>query len=174
MTYQRANSSPAFAAPEAVAFAFPAPVSSPTTGTTLAWTSVTNVYQTSGVTVSSGALVLPAGSWYYLEGTAQAISGTYDTNDFLSYRWRNDTAGAYSGSLGRVAFNATSSDALLHSYDERAVTLIYASTQLTVSLRCQTNSGCTWANYQNAAGESQIVATGFGRALIIKLSGAAP
>lgn len=174
MTYQRVNSSPTFAAPEAVAFAFPTAISSPTTGTTLSWSSVTNVYGTSGITLSSGALVLPAGYWYYLEGTSQAISGTFDSNDFLSYKWRNDTAATYSGSLGRVAFNATSSDALLHSYDERAVTLIYASTQTTFSLRCQTNSGCSWANYQNPAGEPQIVAAGFGRALIIKLSGPVP
>jgi hypothetical protein len=174
MTYQRPESSSTFAAPEAIDFAFPNAVSAPSTNTELSWASRLGVFGTSGIVITSNRLVLPAGYWYYLEGTAQALSSTYDSNDYLSYRWYNHTTAAYAGAQGRVAFNATSSDALLHSYDERAVCMLYAAVDTTVSLRCLVNSGCTWANYQNTGGEPQVIYAGNGRGLIIKLDGPAP
>ena len=174
MTYQAPTSSTTLATPISITFAYPVAVSAPTSATILSWASVQNAYGTSGISVSSGALVLPAGYWYYIEGTASTQSTTFDANHYLSYKWRNDTLGAYVGSLGRVAYNATSSGALPHSYDERAVTMFYAGVQTSITLRCQTNSGCAWANYQNSAGEPQIIYAGFGRALIIKLSGPVP
>jgi len=174
MTYQAPTSSTTLATPLSITFAFPVAVSAPSTGTILSWSSVQNAYGTSGISVSSGALVLPAGYWYYIEGTASTQSATFDSNDYLSYKWRNDTTATYIGSLGRVAYNATSSAALPHSYDERAVTMLYAGVQTSITMRCQTNSGCAWANYQNAGGEPQIVYAGFGRALVIKLDGPVP
>lgn len=174
MTYQSPASSSTFAAPEAIDFAFPSAITAPSTGTELIWASVLGVHGTSGVNVVSGQLVLPAGYWYYLEGTAQALSSTFDSNDYLSYRWYNNTTASPIGAQGRVAFNTTSSDALLHSYDERAVAMIYAGVDTTISLRCLVNSGVTRANYQNTGLEPQIIYAGNGRGLIIKLDGPAP
>lgn len=170
MTYQIALSTKS--KPVGMAVCNSQEVIGPTTNTILSFsTSFQSWSGTPGISIDSGGIRLTAGSWYLLEGTAQGLSATFDSNDYLMYRWYDQTAAAYIGARGRVAFNATSSDALLHSYDERAVVLYYATADVTLTLRCLVNSGCTRAN---TTADAQYVYAGLGRALVVRLDGPAP
>lgn len=171
MTYHVAGSTEHKAIPEALALLTLSSQGAPTTDSVLNLSSINNVQGTSGIVISAGSMTLPGGYWYYLEGSSQAISGTFDTNDQLQYRWYNNNTATYFGARGRVAFNWTSSDQLLSSYDERAVALIYAATDTAVSLRCVLNSGITGTNNIS---EPQYIYAALGRALVIKLDGPAP
>jgi hypothetical protein len=169
MTYQRFIKT--LAEPVGLAMVNAQEVISPTTNTILSFSGFQTWSGSPGISISGGGILLTAGSWYLLEGTAQALSATFDTNDFLSYRWYDNSAAAYIGSLGRVAFNLTSSDALLASYDERAVVLYYAAASVVLTLRCVTNSGVTRAN---TTADAQNIYAGLGRALVVRLDGPAP
>lgn len=172
MTYQsQAAGGFAIAPPNGLMFVYPSATGAPSPGGVLPWSTKVSLVGTlaTDTTVTGGKLTLPAGYWYLLDGSAQALSATYDTNDFLMYQWHNESA--YIGTRGRVAFNATSGDALLNSYDERALALVYAASALTVSLRVYAASGVTATN---STGDAQFAYAGFGRGVIMQLSGAAP
>lgn len=172
MTFQsQAIGSGALAPALGVMFLYPNAIASPAAGVVLPWGSKISVLGTLSAdsTLASGKVTLPAGYWYLLDGGAQALSSTYDANDQLQYQWHNETA--YIGTRGRVAFNATSSDNLTSSYDERAIALVYAPTALTVSLRVLVNSGI---NNANNLTDAQASYAGNGRGVIMQLSGAAP
>lgn len=144
----------------------------PTTNTILSFSTTFQSWSGSpGISISGGGIQLSAGSWYLLEGTAQALSGTFDSNDQLKYQWYDESAAAYIGSRARVAFNLTSSDALLESYDERAIVFYYAATSVVLTLRCLLNSGCSRAN---TTADAQYIYAGLGRALVVRLDGPAP
>lgn len=172
MTYQSSPpSTSGLAAPRGLMFLYPNSIASPSVNAVLPWGSKQSLVGTlsEDSTLSGGKVTLPAGYWYFVDGSAQAISGTFDANDQLQYQWHNETA--YIGTRGRVAFNGTSSFALLSSYDERALALVYAASALTLSLRVLVNSGITGAN---SIAETQYTFAGFGRGIIYQLEGAAP
>lgn len=172
MTFQsQAAGGFALAPANGIMLLYPNAIANPGAGAVLPWGSKVSVLGTLSAdsTLASGKVTLPAGYWYLLDGAAQALSATYDTNDQLQYRWHDETS--YIGTRGRVAFNATSSNALLSSYDERALALVYAAAPLTVSLRVLLNSGI---NNANNTTDAQAPYAGNGRAVILQLSGAAP
>ena len=172
MTYQsQAAGGFALAPALGVMFLYPNAIANPGVGAVLPWGSKVSVLGTLSAdsTIASGKVTLPAGYWYMLDGAAQALSATYDANDQLQYQWHNETA--YIGTRGRVAFNATSSDNLLSSYDERAIALVYAASPLTISLRVLVNSGI---NNANNLTDAQAPYAGNGRGVIMQLSGSAP
>jgi hypothetical protein len=154
MTYQsQAAGGFALAPALGVMFLYPTAKSNPGVGAVLPWGTKVSVLGTLSAdsTIASGKVTLPAGYWYMLDGTAQALSATFDANDQLQYQWHDETS--YIGTRGRVAFNATSSDNLLSS------------------LRVLVNSGI---NNANNLTDAQAPYAGNGRGVIMQLSGAAP
>lgn len=172
MTFQSAPPAKGgIAAPLGAMLLYPSAVSSPAVNAVLPWSAKQSLIGNLAAdsTLSGGKVTLPAGYWYFVDASAQAISSTFDSNDQLQYQWHNESA--YIGTRGRVAFNGTSSFALLSSYDERALALVYAASALTLSLRVLVNSGVTGAN---STAEAQYTYAGMGRAVVFQLQGAAP
>lgn len=172
MTYQSSPASTGgLAPPRGLMLLYPNSIASPAVNAVLPWGTTQSLIGTLAAdsTVSGGKVTLPAGYWYLVDGSAQAVSSSFDANDQLQYQWHNETA--YIGTRGRVAFNGTSSFALLSSYDERALALVYAASALTLSLRVLVNSGVTGAN---SIAETQYTFAGFGRGVVYQLEGSAP
>lgn len=169
MTYQPLNSlssaQSAIASPQSVSLVTFANNVSAVSGAIVSAASITAPLGTA-LSLSSGAIVLPAGYWYYLEGTAQAQvpSGTLSVGDYVDMQWHDGTA--YVGSVGRTSTFARV-DGGTQARDEKALALIDATaSSVTVTFRILTAAG--QVTTVNATGTHQEYA-GRTRAMIIQL-----
>jgi hypothetical protein len=121
----------------------------------------------SSLSFSSGVITLPAGYYYFLEGSTQTYnsSSLNTTATYCEYQWHDGTTGQ--GTHGRTAMNPYT-DQQLTGRDEKALVLVDA-TAGAVSYSLQVTS----VNRVDASGLNSTVLhyiyAGMGRAIIWRL-----
>lgn len=164
MTYQPATASDFLSRVEGLAFCEPTLNTLISIGTDIPFSSVNHI-KGNFLTISSGAIVLPSGGVYYVEGTSQAMTNAGVTNsDFLKYQW-HDGAG-FIGNEARLGFYYYSGQ-MLETGDEKCIALI-DTTAGSVSLTLRV-TGIGGNVYKANGTDAHHVYAGYGRALVMKL-----
>lgn len=133
-------------------------------GTDIPFASVQHV-KGSFVTITSGAIVLPQGGVYYLEGTSQAmISSSGSASNFLKYQWHDGTG--FVGNEARVGFYYYTGQ-VLETGDEKCIALIDTTGgDVSLTLRVTALGGSV---YKANGTDAHQVYAGYGRALVMQL-----
>lgn len=171
MTYQPEIQGQALADVNGFAFLLPSHNTSPAVGSVIPWNSVNYEKGSGFASLSSGAVTLAAGYWYYIEATAQAhsegsISATVPQG--AKYQWHESASPV--GSYGRVAsykVDAYSTEV----GDEKAIHLVDATSgAVTLDLRVIATFGAALIamNYDSVHN----IYGGYGRAVVVQLKNA--
>lgn len=114
---------------------------------------------------SSGVITLPAGYWYFLEGSTQAYDTNFSSSMFCQYRWHVGASGQ--GTHGRVV-HPPAADGQLSGRDEKAFLFIDATAgAVSVSLRVTGKTSVDTNGLNSTASQSNLA--GMGRAIIWRL-----
>lgn len=153
----------------AVAFAKAALNTTPRiVGTTIIFDAVDHAQGASFLTLSNGAMVLPAGSWYYIEASAQLTipESTTFTTWWIKTQLKDNGVAVSNESLNAMHYR---SDEVLESRDEKCIALIDATLgDKTIDFILTGVNGSTVA-INNTTQTTSWRYAGFGRALVMQL-----
>ena len=124
------------------------------------------------VSVSADVFTIPQGYKAVLLHGLYMEPDNVGSNLVIQTRWYSENASAYIGCATNATALTSGGTTLIRA--PCAIAMIDASNEsvnVTLTLRCLVNSGCTRAN---STADGQYVYAGLGRALVVRLDGPAP